>query len=104
MKYYIIIILWLIGSFSDVKKYFKSYRSSPTVHIIQPDQWDTFHKKREKIRIVVIIDVFRACTTAAYVLNHNPETYILASKSYIIERLASNFENPLLIGSVQLSV
>lgn len=104
MKYCIIIILWLLSSFPQVKKYINSYCFSPTVHIIQPDQWGTYQRQRKQVRVVVIIDVFRACTTAAYILNRNPKTYILASKSYIIERLASNFENPLLVGKSEKGV
>jgi 2-phosphosulfolactate phosphatase len=54
--------------------------------------------------VAVIIDVFRACTTAAYILSHNPKIYILANKSGTIERLISNFQNPLLVGKPEKGV
>lgn len=50
------------------------------------------------MHIVIVIDVFRAFTTASYVLERYPKIYILSTKSSIIATLASKFKNPLLIG------
>ena len=50
------------------------------------------------MKVVVIIDVFRAFTTAAYVLEHNPASYTLAVKQLVISELAAKHINPLVIG------
>ena len=50
------------------------------------------------MHVTIIIDVFRAFTTASYVLEQGPKTYILTSKCHVISRLEKNFQNPLLIG------
>jgi 2-phosphosulfolactate phosphatase len=47
---------------------------------------------------IIIIDVFRAFTTAAYVLARSPTHYILTTQSSVIARLIPNYINPLLIG------
>ncbi|CCM10462.1 protein of unknown function [Cardinium endosymbiont cEper1 of Encarsia pergandiella] len=49
MKYCIIIILWVLSNFPHVKKYINPYHVSPTVHIIEPDQWATCHKKGKQV-------------------------------------------------------
>lgn len=50
------------------------------------------------IRVTVVIDAFRAFTTAAYVLENNPASYRVATNSSVISRLAKGTINPLLIG------
>lgn len=50
------------------------------------------------MHVTIIIDVFRAFTTAGYVLKQNPQTYLLTSKCHVIARLAQHFPSPLLIG------
>lgn len=47
---------------------------------------------------IIVIDVFRAFTTAAYILARSPAHYILATQSSVIARLIPNYINPLLIG------
>lgn len=42
-----------------------------------------------KINITVVIDVFRAFTTASYVLARSPANYFLAAKQEVIIQLAS---------------
>jgi 2-phosphosulfolactate phosphatase len=56
----------------------------------------------ECLRVTVVIDVFRAFSTASYVLERNPATYVFATKSAVISRLASNFPSPLLIGKPEI--
>ncbi len=51
--------------------------------------------------VSVIIDVFRAFTTAAYVLERYPTTYMMTTQSEVISRLASNLMNPLMIGKAE---
>lgn len=50
------------------------------------------------MHVTIIIDVFRAFTTASYVLEQSPKKYILTSRCHVISRLAKSFQNPLLIG------
>lgn len=50
------------------------------------------------IRVTVVIDAFRAFSTASYVLESNPASYRVATKSSVISRLAIDSINPLLIG------
>lgn len=54
--------------------------------------------KNEQSQVVVIIDVFRAFTTALYVLENYPASYTIAVESSVISQLSSNYTNPLLIG------
>lgn len=54
--------------------------------------------QQRKVSVTVIIDVFRAFTTACYVLEHHPTTYMLTTKSTVISRLASDLSAPVLIG------
>lgn len=53
------------------------------------------------MNVTVVIDVFRAFTTAAYVLEQQPAAYLLAVKQTVISRLASKFINPLIIGKLE---
>lgn len=46
----------------------------------------------------VVIDVFRAFSTACYVLDRGPSDYFLVATSDVAERLARRVERPLLIG------
>ncbi len=50
------------------------------------------------MKFSIVIDVFRACTTACYVLEQNPTSYKLAVKQAVVERLAADHINPLIIG------
>lgn len=54
------------------------------------------------MEVIVIIDAFRAFTTACYVLEQNPEVYILATKSAVIKREIKNFSYPVLIGKPEI--
>ncbi len=49
-------------------------------------------------KITIVIDAFRAFTTASYVLARHPASYMLTTKSAVISRLAANLLDPLLIG------
>jgi len=53
--------------------------------------------------ITVVVDVFRAFTTACYVLDQQPASYKLTTKSSVIERLAKDLLNPVLIGKPEKS-
>jgi 2-phosphosulfolactate phosphatase len=55
----------------------------------------------DQITVVVVIDVFRAFTTAAHILKAGPKVYILASKSSVLANLAEQYESPLLIGKAE---
>lgn len=48
--------------------------------------------------VVIIIDVFRASSTAAHVLDRYPASYVLAKSSDTIIRILPEHKNPLLIG------
>lgn len=52
--------------------------------------------------IFVIIDVFRAFTTAGYVLNKAPSEYILAKDSEVLSLLKNDTQEPLLIGKYEV--
>lgn len=55
----------------------------------------------KRTQVVVVIDVFRAFTTACYVLADKPASYRLATKSDAISQLASPFSDPFLIGKAE---
>jgi|GEM_PF-1268664 len=55
----------------------------------------------KKLNVIIVIDVFRAFTTACYVLESNPASYILAKKSTTISQLRSKFQDPFLIGKAE---
>lgn len=52
----------------------------------------------KKINITVVIDVFRAFTTASYVLARSPANYFLATKQEVILQLASRNNAHVVIG------
>ena len=56
----------------------------------------------EGLHVTVVIDVFRASSTAAYVLEGKPKTYILTSKCEVIARLAKILNDPVIIGKSEL--
>lgn len=60
--------------------------------------------KKDQVHVIVIIDVFRAFSTASYVLARNPATYMITTKSTVISRLALNFNCPLIIGKAEKGV
>lgn len=49
-------------------------------------------------QITIVIDVFRAFTTACYVLDQNPNQYVYATKSSVLEKFAINCTNVFFIG------
>jgi 2-phosphosulfolactate phosphatase len=50
------------------------------------------------MKVTVIIDVFRAFTTASYVLNSQPQSYMLALKQNVVDELAAKHMYSLVIG------
>ena len=52
--------------------------------------------------IMVIIDVFRAFTTAAYALDQNPKHYFLTNKTSVVERLIKEHPGAFLIGKPEI--
>lgn len=59
---------------------------------------------QDQTHIFIVIDVFRAFTTASYILERHPKTYILTSRSSVISRLAKEFKNPILIGKPEKGI
>lgn len=57
---------------------------------------------QQRTDVTVVIDVFRAFTTASYVLEWYPASYMLTTQSAVIARLASEFQAPLLIGKPEV--
>lgn len=53
---------------------------------------------KKNLKVTVIVDAFRAFATASYVLERSPMQYFYATKSSVLAKLASNFNNPLFIG------
>ena len=53
-------------------------------------------------KVTVIIDAFRAFATACYVLERNPQQYIYATKSSVLEKLSLNLSNTLFIGKNEI--
>jgi 2-phosphosulfolactate phosphatase len=51
----------------------------------------------------IVIDVFRAFTTASYILERTPDHYILSTKSDVISRLSLIYPNTLLIGKPEIN-
>lgn len=54
--------------------------------------------KQDCNNIIIVIDVFRAFTTACYILARSPMRYYIATKSVNISKIASRYPNPVLIG------
>jgi 2-phosphosulfolactate phosphatase len=54
--------------------------------------------EEHRLKVVVVIDAFRAFATAAYVLSRGPATYYLATECSVISRLAHSNPNTVLIG------
>lgn len=54
--------------------------------------------------VTIVIDVFRAFTTASYILERCPATYILATKCEVIARLSSQWKNSLIIGKQEKGI
>lgn len=54
------------------------------------------------LQVTVVVDTFRAFTTAAYVLKRNPASYVLTTKSSVIARLSEKVTNPLFIGKQEI--
>lgn len=50
------------------------------------------------MKITVVIDVFRAFTTACYVLEQGPAHYILTPQSLVIAKLVAQIAQPIIIG------
>jgi len=95
---YLFIALFLFSGCAGHKKNFfqHSLVKEQKKNIIKFEQSE-LHQPHQ-IHVVVVIDVFRAFTTAAYVLERHPATYMLTTKSTVISRLAKKFKDPLLIG------
>jgi hypothetical protein len=53
---------------------------------------------QNQTHVTVVIDVFRAFTTASYILEFNPATYIITTKTDVISQLARELPNILVIG------
>lgn len=62
------------------------------------------HRAREATGLVVIIDVFRAFTTACYVADRSPAAYYLLTASEAAASVPSLGGNPLLVGKAELGV
>jgi 2-phosphosulfolactate phosphatase len=53
------------------------------------------------MQVTIIVDAFRAFTTASYVLEKEPATYILTTKSSVIANLTAQFAKPFFIGKTE---
>ena len=58
--------------------------------------------KCKNLKVTVIIDVFRAFTTACYVLEQKPKKYFYATKSSVLRELSLNYANKLFIGKNEI--
>lgn len=59
-------------------------------------------KQNRNPKVSVIIDVFRAFTTACYVLEQNPKKYIYATKTGALRERALGYTNTLFIGKNEI--
>lgn len=59
---------------------------------------------KKDLKVVVVVDAFRAFATASYVLEQKPKAYMLTTKSTVVARLASQCKNPLLIGKPEQGI
>lgn len=59
-------------------------------------------KQNKNPKVSVIIDVFRAFTTACYVLEQNPKKYIYATKTGALRKRALGHTNTLFIGKNEI--
>ena len=54
------------------------------------------------MEIIVVVDVFRAFTTACYVLENNPKAYYLTNRCAVIQQLSESVLGPILIGKPEI--
>jgi len=57
--------------------------------------------KQHKTLVAVVIDVFRAFTTACYILEKLPASYMFTNKSIVVSQHVSKFYDPFLIGKAE---
>jgi 2-phosphosulfolactate phosphatase len=103
-----------ILSIFSILSFFSSFadNSIKDISIIQGQTFDpsifqtSSHKNsrstKKQIHVVVVIDVFRAFTTASYILNKHPASYTLALKSNVVEQLSKKLPNILLVGKPEI--
>lgn len=48
--------------------------------------------------VTIIVDVFRAFSTACYILEQNPEVYLLTNRSEVVARLGRELIDPIMVG------
>lgn len=56
----------------------------------------------KSLKITIVIDVFRAFTTACYVLDMAPKKYIYTNKSAVLKKLAYDYRDALFIGKNEI--
>lgn len=59
-------------------------------------------KQNRRPKVSVVIDVFRAFTTACYILEQRPEKYIYATNTKALEECALAYSNTLFIGKNEI--
>jgi len=57
--------------------------------------------KQHKTLVAVVIDVFRAFTTACYILENLPASYMFTNKSAVVSQYVSKPHDPFLIGKAE---
>jgi 2-phosphosulfolactate phosphatase len=86
----------------------KNIVSTKSVRFLSPSLKKKFilrdFQKSKSLNITIVIDVFRAFTTAAYILEQEPKTYILTFKSNIINQLSLKTRNPFKVGKPEKGV
>jgi 2-phosphosulfolactate phosphatase len=102
-SFYLFIVLLLLCS---CQKYDKSFFHTRITGLKNGGQSGrnniaTTTSTQERVHITVVIDVFRAFTTASYILSKNPASYVITTKSSVISRLISKSKDYLLIGKAE---
>ncbi len=60
------------------------------------------NSSKKQLRVTIVIDAFRAFTTACYVLERHPTAYLITPKCTTISRLTSSYPGALLIGKPEV--
>jgi 2-phosphosulfolactate phosphatase len=101
-NYFIIVSLLFLISCTAQEKNVSWCASENCQELREIKQTKVKENGQKQIYIVVVIDVFRAFSTAAYVLDRYPAYYIFAKKSDTISRIAVQYSQPLLIGKAEI--
>lgn len=101
-NYFLIVILFFLISCTPKERNVLWCTQGDCQELREIKQSKAKENNQKQLYIVVVIDVFRAFSTAAYVLDRSPASYIFSKNTTTIVKIASQHEQPLLIGKPEI--